>query len=56
MEVLYFVIPLALLMGGGFILAFAWATRSGQFDDLETPGLRVLFREEGEEPRPPKGR
>lgn len=45
MEVLYILIPLAL----GFVLAmvavFAWAVRSGQFDDLETPALRVLVDE-----------
>lgn len=51
MEVLYFVIPLALLMGGGFILAFVWAARSGQFDDLETPGLRALFHDEDDPPK-----
>ena len=49
MEVLYFVIPLALLLGGGFIAAFAWATRSGQFEDLQTPGFRVLFGDEGDD-------
>ncbi|MCZ6837591.1 MAG: cbb3-type cytochrome oxidase assembly protein CcoS [Planctomycetota bacterium] len=47
--VLYNVLPLALLIAIGAILAFIWATRSGQFDDLETPGMRVLHEDESTE-------
>ena len=36
----------------GRLAAFIWATRSGQFDDLSTPGVRVLFDEEAA-PKPP---
>jgi cbb3-type cytochrome oxidase maturation protein len=42
MTVLYLVLPLALVTVLVAVLAFSWATRSGQFDDLDTPGLRVL--------------
>ncbi len=42
MTVLYLVLPLALVTVGIAVWAFAWATRSGQFDDLDTPGLRAL--------------
>ena len=42
MIVLYIVLPLALLMVGGAVLAFVWSARSGQYDDLETPAVRVL--------------
>ena len=42
MTVLYLVLPLALLIVLAAVVAFAWATRRGQFDDLETPALRVL--------------
>jgi len=31
------------LVAGGFLVAFAWAVRSGQFDDTTSPPLRVLF-------------
>ena len=27
----------------GFLLAFIWAVRSGQFDDKYTPSIRFLF-------------
>ncbi|HPV77400.1 MAG TPA: cbb3-type cytochrome oxidase assembly protein CcoS, partial [Gemmatimonadaceae bacterium] len=28
------------------VLAFSWAARRGQFDDLETPALRMLHDDE----------
>ena len=42
MSVLYIVLPLALLIVGIAVAAFVWATRRGQFDDLDTPAVRVL--------------
>lgn len=42
MSILYILVPLAVLMSGGAVALFAWATRKGQFDDLETPALRIL--------------
>jgi len=41
-NVLVLMIPMALLLGFGFVLAFIWATNKGQFDDLETPAHRML--------------
>jgi cbb3-type cytochrome oxidase maturation protein len=46
--VLFVVLPLAVLLSALAALAFAWATRRGQFDDLETPALRVLTDDLGE--------
>lgn len=46
MSVLYIVLPLALLIATGAVVAFVWAARSGQFDDLETPSRRILFDDE----------
>ena len=44
------VIPLLIVAGrmvaGGFLAAFVWAVRRGQFDDMDTPALRVLFDHE----------
>jgi cbb3-type cytochrome oxidase maturation protein len=42
MSVLFVVLPLAVVFSGLAVLAFLWATRHGQFDDLATPALRVL--------------
>ncbi|HEU4724543.1 MAG TPA: cbb3-type cytochrome oxidase assembly protein CcoS [Candidatus Eisenbacteria bacterium] len=42
MSVLYIVLPLALLVVGVAVLAFRWAAKRGQFDDLDTPAMRAL--------------
>ena len=39
-------IGISLTVALGFLGAFLWAARSGQFDDTYTPGVRVLFEEE----------
>jgi cbb3-type cytochrome oxidase maturation protein len=33
----------SVLVAGGFLAAFIWSTRSGQFDDTNTPAHRILF-------------
>lgn len=45
MSVLYLLIPLSVLLAGGFLWAFIRAVRDGQFDDTSTPSLRVLIDE-----------
>jgi cbb3-type cytochrome oxidase maturation protein len=43
MSGLLYLIPVALALGLAGLLAFLWALRSGQFDDLEGAGSRILF-------------
>ena len=43
MSILYVLIPLALLLLGLAVWAFFWAVGSGQFDDLDTPAMRVVM-------------
>ena len=45
MSVIYLLLPLALLIAGVMLGFFIWAVRSGQFDDLDTPAMRVLFND-----------
>jgi cbb3-type cytochrome oxidase maturation protein len=49
MSVIYVVFPLALLIALAAVIAFVWATRSGQFDDLDTPAMRILDDEDERE-------
>ena len=42
MNVILFLIPLALLMSLIGLGAFIWSLRSGQYDDLEGEALRIL--------------
>jgi len=43
MEILYLLIPLSVVLVIGIGGIFWWSVRSGQFDDLEGPGYRVLM-------------
>ena len=43
MSILYLLIPLALLVLAAAVWAFFWAVGSGQFDDLDTPAVRILL-------------
>ena len=46
MSVLYIVVPLAIIVVAVAAGAFIWATHRGQFDDLETPAVRMLHDDE----------
>ncbi|MGE5359121.1 MAG: cbb3-type cytochrome oxidase assembly protein CcoS [Bacteroidales bacterium] len=43
METLFVLLPLALLIAAIAVGFFIWAARTGQFDDLETPAVRILW-------------
>jgi cbb3-type cytochrome oxidase maturation protein len=42
MSVIVLLITAGGLVAGGFLGAFLWAVVSGQFDDVETPPVRLL--------------
>jgi len=42
MDVLIYLIPIALFLGGLGLGAFLWSLKSGQFDDLEGAKWRIL--------------
>ncbi|MEO0468482.1 MAG: cbb3-type cytochrome oxidase assembly protein CcoS [Bacteroidota bacterium] len=43
MSALFFLVFLGLVVAGGFLLAFFWAMKSGQYQDSYTPSVRILF-------------
>ena len=43
MKIMFFLICLSLIVAIGFLIAFLWATKTGQFDDDYTPSVRMLF-------------
>ena len=51
MNIVYVLVPLGLVLVGLGLWAFFWAVGSGQFDDLDTPAVRILF--DDEEPHRP---
>ena len=42
MNVLIFLVPIALLLGLSGLVAFLWTLRSGQYDDLDGAAVRIL--------------
>lgn len=52
MSVLFYLIPLALIIGFAGLLTFLWCMRTNQFEDLDGAARRILDEGE-EEDRPP---
>ena len=46
MEVLVFLVPLALTLGGLGLAGFLWSLKNGQYDDLEGAGWRAIADDE----------
>ncbi len=43
MNIFYLLIGVSLFAALIFLGAFIWSVRSGQYDDNETPAIRILF-------------
>ncbi len=43
MKIILLLIIISLLIAGGFLFAFFWAVRDGQYDDDFTPSMRILI-------------
>jgi cbb3-type cytochrome oxidase maturation protein len=52
MEIIYLLIPLAVILVAVIALAFLWAVRSGQFDDMEGPAHQILMDDDRPAPTP----
>jgi len=46
MGVLVLLIIASLIVALGFLFAFLWSVRSGQYEDEYTPAVRMLFEDE----------
>ena len=42
MNVLIYLVPLALMLGLTGLVAFLWSLKSGQYDDLDGAAVRIL--------------
>jgi len=43
MNIFYLLIGVSLFAALIFLGAFIWAVKTGQFDDIDTPSIRILF-------------
>lgn len=49
MSVVVVLIGFSILVAVGFLVAFLWAVRSGQYDDDVSPSIRMLFDNEADD-------
>ncbi len=43
MSVIVLLVIIGVVVAGGFLLAFVWSVKSGQYDDTYSPAVRILF-------------
>jgi len=43
MSIIFILVIIGVLVAGGFLLAFIWAVKSGQYEDSYSPSVRILF-------------
>ena len=48
MSVIYFLVPIGLVMLGLAIWAFIWAVNNHQFEDMENKGQQILYDDKEE--------
>jgi len=46
MTPILWLIALSVALGGGGLLLFLWASRNGQYDDMDGAAQRILFDDE----------
>ena len=51
MTIIYYLIPLGVVLLVVAIGAFFWAVRAGQFDDMDTPAWRILLDDDSAPPK-----
>ena len=56
MGVIYILLTISIVIAIGFFIAFIIAVRSGQYDDIYTPSVRMLFEDELVKEKPKKSK
>jgi len=45
MTIIILLVVFSMVVAGGFLGAFLWAVRSGQYEDTYSPAVRILFED-----------
>jgi cbb3-type cytochrome oxidase maturation protein len=53
MSAIILILLVSLAIAGGFLVAFFWSVRDGQFDDDYSPARRILFKDSVSEDEKP---
>ncbi len=51
MNSLLLLIPLGMVVLAVFVAAFFWAVKSGQYDDLDSPAMRIILDDDSQPPQ-----
>ncbi len=43
MEVIFILVAISMVVAGGFLISFLRNMNTGQYDDMYTPSVRILF-------------
>lgn len=43
MSIIFILVAISLIVAIGFLIAFIWSVKNGQYDDDYTPSVRILF-------------
>jgi cbb3-type cytochrome oxidase maturation protein len=43
MSVIIILLIVSICIAGGFLFAFLWSVKDGQYDDIDSPSKRILF-------------
>lgn len=43
MEVIYILLSMSVLIAIGFLVAFIWSVKKGQYEDVVSPSIRILY-------------
>ncbi|MBX8813024.1 cbb3-type cytochrome oxidase assembly protein CcoS [Pseudochrobactrum algeriensis] len=54
MNILIFLIPIALFLGGMWLAAFLWSLKSGQYEDMDGAANRIFLPDDDDRPAPEK--
>jgi len=52
MSIIYMTISISLLLALGFLVAFIWSVKTGQFEDDYSPSVRMLYDNKKEDSTP----
>jgi len=56
MDIIYLLLPVALIIVVIIIAVFFWAVKSDQFDDMEGPAYRILMDDDEKSSKPEPGK
>ncbi|WP_286237700.1 cbb3-type cytochrome oxidase assembly protein CcoS [Neptuniibacter halophilus] len=46
MDIIFLLIPIAIVLAGCGIWAFFWSVNTGQYEDLESPAHSILYEDD----------